>query len=38
MVKKIGLILGPLSFIFLNSISLENIDEKASVVIALLHG
>ena len=35
MVKKIGLILGPLSFIFLNTLSLENIDEKASIVIAL---
>jgi len=35
MVKKIGLVLGPLSFIFLNFLSLENIDEKASTVIAL---
>ena len=35
MVKKIGLILGPLSFIFLNFLILENIDEKASIVIAL---
>ncbi len=35
MVKKIGLILGPFSFIFLNFLSLENIDEKASIVIAL---
>ena len=35
MVKKIGLISGPLSFIFLNFLSLENIDEKASTVIAL---
>ena len=35
MVKKIGLILGPMSFIFLNFLSLENIDEKASIVIAL---
>ena len=35
MVKKIGLILGPLSFIFLNFLSLDYIDEKASIVIAL---